>query len=338
MQLPESGKALLRAWVVTLPVVILAMGAACNSSPSTAPSTSDLEVTPPASPTPSPSPTRTPPPLEEAGFGGMFVDPDDSILYIYLVNPSQAAAEAAAVRYFGHDKLGSIREVRPLQAQYTLRQLSKWNNNELVEARLLSPPEVTLRTLSQRKNRIEVGVACESDLDKVRQELQKRLTLLGVPLDAVIFTVRGRAYPLIMQPVFECIPPEVIDPATGLSTPGFGGYYFDSGIAYVYLLEPSQEVAEELVLAQMGTESFKRLLEVRVLKGQYTWTQLTEWYESINSDIKDIPGTDAMSIDRRTNRLTIEVRTEQRANAESEIREVLLRHGVSPEAVILLTH
>ena len=132
------------------------------------------------------------------------MDPNDnSILYIYLVNPSQAAAEAAAVRYFGHDKLRSIREIRPLQAQFTLKQLREWYDKDLIEARPLSLPEVTLTDLDEGKNRIEVGVGCERDRDRVREELQKRLTSLGIPLEAVIFTVRGRAYSLIMPPVFE---------------------------------------------------------------------------------------------------------------------------------------
>ena len=132
------------------------------------------------------------------------MDPNgNSILYIYLVNPSQAAAEAAAVRYFGHDKLRSIREIRPLQAQFTLKQLREWYDKDLIEARPLSLPEVTLTDLDEGKNRIEVGVGCERDRDRVREELQKRLTSLGIPLEAVIFTVRGRAYSLIMPPVFE---------------------------------------------------------------------------------------------------------------------------------------
>ena len=163
-------------------------------------------------------------------------------------------------------------------------------------------------------------------------------TLFEDTSDAVIFTVRPRAYPLIMPPVFECVPAEVIDPATGLSTPGFGGLYVDSGIAYVYLLEPSQEKAEELVLTQFGSESFEGIQEVRALKGLYTWTQLTEWYESIKDDIRGIPATDVVSIDRHKNRLTIEVRTEREGNTESQIKDVLSRNGVPYEAVILLTH
>ena len=110
------------------------------------------------------------------------MDPNDnSILYIYLVNPSQAAAEAAAVRYFGHDKLRSIREIRPLQAQFTLKQLREWYDKDLIEARPLSLPEVTLTDLDEGKNRIEVGVGCERDRDRVREELQKRLTSLIMP-------------------------------------------------------------------------------------------------------------------------------------------------------------
>ena len=224
-----------------------------------------------------------------------------------------------------------------LQAQYAISQLRKWYEQMGQDTDIYSLPELTLTDLDEGKNRIEVGVACESDRDRVREELQKQLTPLGIPLEAITITVRGRAYPLITPPVFECIPPETVDPVTGLSTPGFGGLYFDSGIAYVYLLEPSRAVAEELVLNQIGRESFERLHEVRAQKGQYTWTQLTEWYELISGDVREIPATDVVSIDRHTNRLTIEVRKEQEGSAESKIRDILSRHGVPYDAVILLT-
>ena len=253
--------------------------------------------------TPTLTPTFTPTPFDEAGFGGLKEE---------------------------------IREV-PLQAQYAISQLRKWYEQMGQDTDIYSLPELTLTDLDEGKNRIEVGVACESDRDRVREELQKQLTPLGIPLEAIIVTVRGRVYPLITPPVFECIPSETVDPVTGLSTPGFGGLYFDSGIAYVYLLEPSQGVAEELVLNQIGRESFERLHEVRALKGQYTWTQLTEWYELINGDVREIPATEIVSIDRHTNRLTIEVRKELDDSAESKIKDVLSRHGVPYNAVILLT-
>ena len=231
----------------------------------------------------------------------------------------------------------NIKEIRPLQAQFTMAQLRKWYEKDLSEALPFSLTEVTMTDLEFENNRIEIGVNCESNRDRVREELQKRLTSLGVPLRAVVFTVRARPYPN-MPSVFECIPPEVIDPATGLSELGFGGYYFDSGIANVYLLEPSQAKAEEIVLDHVGSESFERIQEVRALKGLYTWTQLTEWYESIKDDIREIPFTDVVSVDPRKNRLTIEVREENEVSAEREIRAVLSRHGVPYEAVVLLAH
>ena len=91
-------------------------------------------------------------------------------------------------------------------------------------------------------------------------------------------------------------------------------------------------------MPQIGTESFERLLEVRALKGKYTWTQLTEWRESIKGDVREIPATDVVSVSKRKNRLTIEVRTEQEGNTESKIKDVLSSHGVPFEAVILLDH
>ena len=183
--------------------------------------------------TPTPTPTSAPTPFEDAGFGGLKEE---------------------------------VREV-PLQAQYALPQLRKWYEQMGQDTDIYSLPELTLTDLDEGKNLIEIGVACESDRDRVREELQKHITPLGIPLEAITITVRRRALPLITPSVFECIPPETVDPVTGLSTPGFGGLYLDSGIAYVYLLEPSQAVAEELVLNQVGRESFERLHEVRALKG-----------------------------------------------------------------------
>ena len=77
---------------------------------------------------------------------------------------------------------------------------------------------------------------------------------------------------------------------------------------------------------------------MRALKGLYTWTQLTEWYESIKDDIRRIPATDVVSVDRHKNRLTIEVRTEYEDNTKSQIKDVLSRNGVPYEAVILLPY
>ena len=318
------------AVVSGLVVFALALAGACSATPTTTPGTSVLEATPPA------SPSHTPPPFQGSGYAGWFENPDNrGIIYIYLMNPSQAAAEAAAAWYIPHRIQGN-KEIRPLQAQFTLQQLRKWYDKEIHEAGPFDLEDVTMTNFSMRLNRIEIGINCEANIDSVRRELQRHLTVLGVPLDAVAYTRRPRPTEPWMPAEFECIPPEVVDPATGFSTPGFGGLYFDSGIAYVYMLEPSQEKAEELVLKQIGSESFERIQEVQALEGLYTWKQLSEWFILIRDDIWKIPGTDVVTVSARKNRLTIEVRIEHEDNAKREIEAVLSRSGVPYEAVVLL--
>ena len=137
--------------------------------------------------------------------------------------PTPTATPKIALHFPTNTPGPQLRTIDPDASRYTLPQLHKWYDQLSQATDIFGLPEVTLTDLDEGKNRIEVGVACESDRDMVREELQKQLTSLDVPLEAVIFTVRPRAYPLIMPPVFECVPSEDIDPATGLSTPGFGG-------------------------------------------------------------------------------------------------------------------
>ena len=184
-----------------------------------------------------------------------------------------------------------IREVRPLKAQYTIEQLNEYY--KAVGDIVWSFPDVNMTDLDEGQNLIELGVSCQSNLDRVRPAVQEQLPSLGVPIEAVVFTVRLCPRPMTEPAQFECIQAETIDPITGISTPGFGGLYSEDDIVSVYLLEPSQEVAEELVIEQWGRERFESLGGVRALKGTYTWAQLLEWYESIEHDLyKDIRSGD----------------------------------------------
>ena len=142
---------------------------------------------------------------------------------------------------------------------------------------------------------------------------------------------------LIRLVEFPCIPAETIDLATGLSTLGFGGLYVASGIANVYLLEPSQEVAEELVIEELGRKTFEGLQGVRAVQGTYTWAQLMEWYESVRVDIYKDSAAGMVTVDPGKNRLTIWAPQEYVDDAERKIiKAVLSRHGVPCEAVVLL--
>ena len=272
--------------------------------------------------------------LEEAGFGGMFLDAEDnSVVYVYLVNPSQAAAEAAVLLTYGHERMKKIREVRPLKARYTIEQLVEYY--KAVGDIVWSFPDVNLTDLDEGQNLIEVGVDCESSIDRVGLALQNQLPSLGVPIEAVVVGVRER--PRYRPGGFECILTETIDPITGLSTPGFGGLYFQDDIVSVYLLEPSQEVAEQLVIEELGRKEFRGLQGVRAVQGTYTWAQLMEWYESVRVDIYKDSAAGMVTVDPGKNRLTIWAPQEYVDDAERKIiKAVLSRHGVPCEAVVLL--
>ena len=129
--------------------------------------------------------------LDEAGFGGMFLDAkENSILYVYLVNPSQAAADEAALIIYGHEGIKRIKEVRPLKAQYTIEQLNEYY--KALGDIVFSFPDVNMTDLDEGQNRIEVGVDC--DVDRVRPALRKLLPSLGIPIEAVVFSVRPRPH------------------------------------------------------------------------------------------------------------------------------------------------
>ena len=173
-------------------VVLTAVLAVACSTPSDAvPAPSGLEATPtPVSPDPSPTPS--PPSLEEAGFAGLFLDPNDnSVLYVYLVNPSQAAAEAAAAKHFGLARMQHIREVRPLKARYTMKQLREYE--KAVRDAVVDIPEVTTMGRNLKYSHILVGVDSESSIDRVRLILQERLP--PPVMEAVVVEVVPRPIP-----------------------------------------------------------------------------------------------------------------------------------------------
>ena len=230
----------------------------------------------------------------------------------------------------------SVEEAGAGHARYIRRQLHEYHAL-LRDGVLSSFPEAFTTRLNVGQSRIEIGVNCQSNLDRVRLALQEQLPSLGIPIEAVVFTLLRRPHPFTRPPGFECISAETIDPITGLSTPGFGGLYFQDDIVNVYLLEPSQEVAEELMIEELGRKTFESLQGVRAVQGTYTWTQLLEWYESIEDDIYKDSAAGMVTVDPGKNRLTIRVRQEYVDDAEREIvKAVLSRHGVPCEAVVLL--
>ncbi len=313
-------------------------------SPTPAPSPTSIPA-PTSTPTPSVTPTPPPPtptPVEGPGYGGYYIDPeDDSIVYIFLVNPSQEGAEKVAQTHISslvYKGIKKVREVRPVQANYTFRQLQRWYD-QLHDSGIWAIPELTMSDVNEGINRIEYGIDCERNRGRAERQIREILSWENVPQDAVKVSVEGRAVFGNMPLPFECAPPEVIDPATGLSSPGFGGLFIDreSRAVNVYMLELSQQKAEELAFEVVGQDTLERYPYVRALRGQYTWQQLLEWDDELYSGLNTLP--DEISVfhylDESKNRLTVEISGEHTPENEAAVRDLFERLGVPWEAVIL---
>lgn len=262
-----------------------------------------------------------------------------------MVNPSQAGAESLGRTHapnIVYEGTKQVREVRPIQALYTHRQLMAWYRSQLHRSELYSLPEVTMAAVSIHLNRIEVGIDCEASRDSVNQRLPSLLSGSGIPTKAIQITVHPREFFPENPNDFECASPEVVDPATGISSPGFGGLFidFDTRTTNVYMLEPSQEKAEELALAIMGGDLLKEYPDVRAIQGQYTWEQIVEWWYRIVDDPTNIQGASfgpgGFHAEPSRNRLVVEVRRERNPDVETDVGDFLDRIGVPREAVVFL--
>lgn len=117
------------------------------------------------------------------GFGGLYLDRDNSIVHVFMLDHSQLdAAKQAAESILGVERFSrKIREVRTEQAQYTIVQLSAWYEH----VRMLSVPGIVSTDLSEGENRLAVGVEDTAAQAAVQAELAK----LGIPLEAVIVRI-----------------------------------------------------------------------------------------------------------------------------------------------------
>ena len=316
------------------------------STPTPAPvsptSTPVPSPTPAPSATPVPTPVPTSTPVEGPGYGGHFIDPVDNVVYVYLVNPSPEAVEEVTITHLSpavYRGMTKIREVRSLQANYTLRQLERFYD-QVFSAGIWSIPEVTMTGVNEGTNNLQYGIDCEHNRDRVRQEIHDLLSRENIPLDAVRVKVQGRVQ-FGGPNKYECAPPEVIDPSTGVSSPGFGGLVWEQGATgswtlNVHMMEPSQQKAEDLALQVVGRESLERVSRVHAIQGKYTWEQLLEWYRLIQSDGLDIAGADLIpDFMEDRNRLIIAIHRDRNSEVEAEVVNALKRLGVPTEAVLM---
>ena len=103
---------------------------------------------------------------------------------------------------------------------------------------------------------------------------------------------------------------------TALS-PSFGGMFLANGALNIYLKNPSEKAkAVDAITAVFGRERIPAG-GVQVLKGDYDFHQLKEWYNRIGS-VFNIHGVVYTDIDERANRLTVGVENQAAAEAAQQ--------------------
>ncbi len=148
-----------------------------------------------------------------AGFGGWYLSRDNpDIVYVYLLHPTQKAAEEV-MRYtpIGDNHYGAAKEIHPLQGKYTYIELDRWNErfgeglyNEESPHPILTTrgrgragnpgdcfPWPSLLTIEPDfdSNRLGMTINRHADIELVRQAVEERLIELDIPREAVVIAL-----------------------------------------------------------------------------------------------------------------------------------------------------
>jgi hypothetical protein len=113
-------------------------------------------------------------------FGGMFVDEEKDVLYVYSWDLSAGAgaiAEEAVTAVFGDKR--PARRIQVLPGHFGFSDLKGWHDRLTPD--VLGMPGVVMTDIDDRSNRLTVGVeSLES-----KGDVEDKLFALGVPLEAV---------------------------------------------------------------------------------------------------------------------------------------------------------
>ena len=299
-----------------------------------------------------PSPTLAPSPLPSGYLGYDYFDEGpDKKLVVYLKRPSQGRADDFAGLFLEPEELSQNVEVEARRRDdFSPGQLRRWISRLnadgavikaiLFDYQIARGPQIYRIEYNRNENRIHLLVACKGARRIVEPVIRNRMASRLIPEDALVVGPLLIPHVSYMPPSFPCIPPERKDPDTGESQPGFGGMYLEDDRYYVYLLEPSQEKAMELVAAQSGLDALDR--EIVALQGQYTWTELLLWYQPIESILRRIDGvvSDSLEggvvVDPERNRIVVKTTSPLTPESAANLQEVLDSFDVPREAVVVL--
>ena len=119
------------------------------------------------------------------GYGGFYRDPDDrGSFYVYMLDVSQQqeARRALEMILWTERVARDVREVRVVEGQYSMSQLSHW----YYLARRMSHTEGRVMSdLVESKNRIAFGVQDQEAQSLIEAELDR----LGIPQEVVVFKI-----------------------------------------------------------------------------------------------------------------------------------------------------
>jgi hypothetical protein len=112
--------------------------------------------------------------------------------------------------------------------------------------------------------------------------------------------------------------------------PGFGGMFVDSdGRLAVYLLDPAQLPAARSAIEAVFGPSSVPPAGVRALRGQYSISQLKQWFDYANA-LLEMPGVAMVDLDDGKNRLMVGV---EDASQVRQVEQGLGMLGVPRESV-----
>ncbi len=117
------------------------------------------------------------------------------------------------------------------------------------------------------------------------------------------------------------------------SVPGFGGFFVDQqGVPTIYLKDVGQRGAAERALAAWFGVRGRAAAQMRVLKADFDWAQLEQWFEKASPAALALHGAVFVDADEASNRVRIGV---ERGAAVGQVRSALARLGIPSAAVIV---
>ena len=136
------------------------------------------------------------------GFGGVFLDRDQGVVYIYLQDAAmQERAESVLADVFDPDLLEN-REVRVLQGDYSMTHLDAWYSK--LRDVVWQVPGVMMTDLDERVNRIAIHMEPRRG---GREEMEAAIASVDVPRPAVVIEVGCEGIPQ-WPPGSRSTPPE----------------------------------------------------------------------------------------------------------------------------------